>query len=269
MAKIELKFGAISTDDHVQEAPDTWTARMPKAQWGDRIPRIFELEDGTETWLMNGEPLGGLAVVASLMPDRRTPPKRWEEVPRAAYAPAERLAAMDADHTDVHGVQRRNDRGQYPPGLYPSRRPVIAAKAMHPGGAFDWLFECRVAEVQPAGFVTDVLRVVCWDAEDDYGRGAPRRRGWRLRFGELARVGARRALVTDRTARSHAGVQERLWRGHAARRWSLAPSVSTSTGRTSGTCGVKTDGSVACWKAGTSVDSRAITANGGVLLPIR
>ena len=23
MAKIELKFGAISTDDHVQEAPDT------------------------------------------------------------------------------------------------------------------------------------------------------------------------------------------------------------------------------------------------------
>ena len=102
MAKIELKFGAISTDDHVQEAPDTWTARMSKAQWGDRIPRIFELEDGTETWLMNGEPLGGLAVVASLMPDRRTPPKRWEEVPRAAYAPAERLAAMDADHTDVH-----------------------------------------------------------------------------------------------------------------------------------------------------------------------
>ena len=49
MAKIELKFGAISTDDHVQEAPDTWTVRMSKAHWGDRIPRLFELDDGAET----------------------------------------------------------------------------------------------------------------------------------------------------------------------------------------------------------------------------
>ena len=45
MAKIELKFGAISTDDHVQEAPDTWTARMSKAQWGDRETALADVPE--------------------------------------------------------------------------------------------------------------------------------------------------------------------------------------------------------------------------------
>ena len=159
MAKIELKFGAISTDDHVQEAPDTWTARMSKARWGDRIPRLFELDDGTETWLMNEEPLGGLAVVASLMPDRRTPPKRWEEVPRAAYVPAERLAAMDADHTDVHT-------------FFPNMAGIARGAFIHRGepewrlaciqAYNDWLIE-EWADVSPR-FVPLCIAPM-WDAE--------------------------------------------------------------------------------------------------------
>ena len=132
MPKIEIKFGAISTDDHVQETPHTWTDRMSAGTWGNRVPHIVELEDGTETWLMNGEPFGGLAVVASLMPDRRTSPKRWEQVPAAAYVPAERLKAMDADHTDVHtffpnmaGIARGAfiHRGE-PAWRLPARKPI-------------------------------------------------------------------------------------------------------------------------------------------------
>ena len=37
---MELKYGFISADDHVQEHPDVWTERMSKAKWGDRIPHI-------------------------------------------------------------------------------------------------------------------------------------------------------------------------------------------------------------------------------------
>lgn len=40
----------ISVDDHVQEPPDLWTARLPKGQWGDRIPHVEPGADGSEQW---------------------------------------------------------------------------------------------------------------------------------------------------------------------------------------------------------------------------
>ena len=45
---MELKFGFISADDHVQEHPEVWTSRMSKAKWGDRIPHLERQADGTE-----------------------------------------------------------------------------------------------------------------------------------------------------------------------------------------------------------------------------
>ncbi len=47
MAILKMKYGVISADDHVQEAPDVWTNRMSKAKFGDDIPHIVELPDGT------------------------------------------------------------------------------------------------------------------------------------------------------------------------------------------------------------------------------
>ena len=38
MAILKMKYGVISADDHVQEAPDVWTKRMSKAKFGDDIP---------------------------------------------------------------------------------------------------------------------------------------------------------------------------------------------------------------------------------------
>jgi predicted TIM-barrel fold metal-dependent hydrolase len=52
---------------------------------------------------VDGEPIldGKVATVAALMSDRTDEPKRWEDVPVAAYRPADRLKAMDADGVEV------------------------------------------------------------------------------------------------------------------------------------------------------------------------
>jgi uncharacterized protein len=99
---MELKYGFISADDHVQEHPDVWVSRMSKSKWGDRIPHIERQTDGTERWVVDGKviDLGGVALAASAMPDRAREPQRWEDVPGVVYKPTERLQAMDVDRVD-------------------------------------------------------------------------------------------------------------------------------------------------------------------------
>jgi predicted TIM-barrel fold metal-dependent hydrolase len=99
---MELKFGFISVDDHVQEHPEVWTQRLSKAKWGDRIPHIERQTDGTEHWVVDGQKvdLPGVALAGAAMPDRAREPQRWDEVPKVAYVPAERLTAMDVDGVD-------------------------------------------------------------------------------------------------------------------------------------------------------------------------
>ena len=67
---MDLKFGLISADDHVQEHPEVWTSRLSKAKWGDRIPHV-EASGGVERWVVDGEPvaLTGVASAGALMPD--------------------------------------------------------------------------------------------------------------------------------------------------------------------------------------------------------
>jgi len=87
----------ISADDHVIEHPQVWTVRLSRHRWGDRIPHVERHVDGSDYWLIDGRkvPLLGSGSAAALMPDR-IEPRRWEEVPQAAYQPAERLKLMDA-----------------------------------------------------------------------------------------------------------------------------------------------------------------------------
>jgi predicted TIM-barrel fold metal-dependent hydrolase len=91
----------ISVDDHVQETPDLWTSRLSRSRWGDRIPHI-ERDNGVERWVVDGRGLldGRVARAGAMMANRSRDPDRWEEVPRAAYVPAERLKAMDAAGID-------------------------------------------------------------------------------------------------------------------------------------------------------------------------
>ena len=98
---MELKYGFISADDHVQEHPEVWTKRMSKAKWGDRIPHVERQADGTERWVVDGKKvdLPGVALAGAAMPDRAREPQRWEDVPGVA------LQAERAPHGD--GRRRR------------------------------------------------------------------------------------------------------------------------------------------------------------------
>jgi len=86
----------ISVDDHVQEPPDLWTARLPRSKWGDRIPHI-ESDAGSDHWVVDGRKLkfNGAADCGALTSDRAQNPRRWSEVPPSVYDPRQRLKAMD------------------------------------------------------------------------------------------------------------------------------------------------------------------------------
>jgi len=94
-----LSGNFISADDHIVEARDTWTRRMAKSKWGDRIPRVETGRDGADHWIVDGKslPLAGRGSVAACLPDRTAEVQRWENLPGATYTPAERLKAMDSD----------------------------------------------------------------------------------------------------------------------------------------------------------------------------
>jgi predicted TIM-barrel fold metal-dependent hydrolase len=93
-----FEYKRIDVDTHCQEKPNTWTSRMSKSKWGDRIPQIREV-DGKEMWLADGRPMsrGGLASCHGLMPDRLTLPTRWADVPSMIYTAEGRIKAMDMD----------------------------------------------------------------------------------------------------------------------------------------------------------------------------
>ena len=100
-----MDYRVISTDDHLQEAPHTWTSRMSAKKWGDRVPQVRRLDDGTDRWFIFGQKdtsVGSVANVSGAMADRNSRPQRWDEVPKIAYVPSERLKAMAQDGVDVH-----------------------------------------------------------------------------------------------------------------------------------------------------------------------
>jgi predicted TIM-barrel fold metal-dependent hydrolase len=98
-----LRFGVVSVDDHVVESPDVWTKRLSKAKFGDKIPQIVRGKSGADEWVVDGKPIGlpGVALAGAAMRDRVEEPQRWEDVPKIASVPAERLKAMDLDRVDV------------------------------------------------------------------------------------------------------------------------------------------------------------------------
>jgi predicted TIM-barrel fold metal-dependent hydrolase len=89
----------ISTVDQIVEHPEVWTQRLAQSKWGDRIPHIESSAHDGDIWVVDGRrmSISDIANVGALMTDRTNVPKRWEEMPRMAHVPAERLRAMDAD----------------------------------------------------------------------------------------------------------------------------------------------------------------------------
>jgi len=98
-ANQKLAGRLISVDDHVQEHPAVWTDRLSKTVWGDRIPHLEEDGEGGQVWLIDGVKslLRTFPSAGALSRDRALGPKRWEDVPKAAYEPKERIKAMKSD----------------------------------------------------------------------------------------------------------------------------------------------------------------------------
>ncbi len=109
MNLMEIKFGLISTDSHVAHDRTDFTSRMSAQKWGDLIPHVMEIERGgrpVEVWGTYGKPgraseLDLCNCPAFMGEPFPSYPTRWEEVPRLAYDPAERLKALDTDGVDA------------------------------------------------------------------------------------------------------------------------------------------------------------------------
>jgi predicted TIM-barrel fold metal-dependent hydrolase len=106
---MEVKHGLFSCDSHGQLDRDAWTKRMSKAQWGDRIPQVVEVEEEgfdrpVERWMINGKVRGGWVCNCPAAMEggveRGYYPLRWEEVPTIVYDPSDRLRALDRDGID-------------------------------------------------------------------------------------------------------------------------------------------------------------------------
>lgn len=127
---MDLKYGLISSDSHAQEHPQTWTSRMSKAKWGDRIPHIAETSEPDageqnsdrkiERWFIDGRPMEkrGTANCPTAMGDplRKTYPQRWDEVPEFVFDPRLRLEAQERDGIDAE-ILFPNIAGQSGDGL--------------------------------------------------------------------------------------------------------------------------------------------------------
>jgi len=106
---MEIKYGLISADSHVVLDRDTWTSRMSVDKWGDRIPQVVETTDRgklVDAWRVDGKLFGvgrGVANCPAAMEDPAAHyyPVRWDEVPRRAFDPLERLEALDYDGVDA------------------------------------------------------------------------------------------------------------------------------------------------------------------------
>lgn len=115
---MEIKYGLISADSHAAFDRDTFTSRMSASKWGDRIPHVAATQGNGKTsdgWSVYGHPPRGNvcncpAVMGEPFP---TWPSRWEEVPKIAYDPQERLKALAIDRVDAEVLFPNPPGGSY------------------------------------------------------------------------------------------------------------------------------------------------------------
>ena len=116
---MEIKHGLISADSHAAFDRDDFIRRMSAAKWGDRIPRVVEVEDKkgrrVHRWTVyDGRPQDSVCNCPALMGDPfPTYPDRWDEVPRTAYDPRQRLTALDKDGIDAEVLFPNPPGGNY------------------------------------------------------------------------------------------------------------------------------------------------------------
>jgi predicted TIM-barrel fold metal-dependent hydrolase len=115
---VEIKYGLISADSHAAFGKDDFTSRMSVSKWGDKIPHVAARERGgtvTDGWAIYGGTPGGQVCNCPALMGEPFPhwPTRWDEVPRMAYDPQERLKALDIDGVDAEVLFPNPPGGTY------------------------------------------------------------------------------------------------------------------------------------------------------------
>jgi predicted TIM-barrel fold metal-dependent hydrolase len=154
---------AISVDDHVIEHPKVWTDRL-SSKWGDAIPHIVELENGSEQWCFEGivQGMTGLSAVAGTpLKERALDPGRFDEMRPGAYDPIARLEDMDLDGVEMH-LLFPNWSGFAGSRFYRANDKALASECIKAYN--DFLIEEWYA-VAPTRYIPMML-VPVWDADE-------------------------------------------------------------------------------------------------------
>jgi predicted TIM-barrel fold metal-dependent hydrolase len=91
------RYTVVSADDHIVEPPHTFEGRVASAL-SERAPRVVEREDGSQTWLYDGQEIpnvGFNAVVGRPVSEYSFEPARFDEMRRGAWDIHERIKDMD------------------------------------------------------------------------------------------------------------------------------------------------------------------------------
>jgi predicted TIM-barrel fold metal-dependent hydrolase len=93
-------YQLISSDSHVYEPQDLWTARM-ESQFKDRAPRVISQEDG-DWWYCDSRKVAGTGAGSQTgrrfeNPDELSRTDRFEHVRQGGYIPEARIKDMDLD----------------------------------------------------------------------------------------------------------------------------------------------------------------------------
>jgi predicted TIM-barrel fold metal-dependent hydrolase len=93
----ERYYTIVSVDDHVVEAPEVFSTRVPN-RYREQAPRIVELDNGAEVWEFEGKRyanIGLSAVVGRVHNEADTEPARFDEMREGCFDPAARVRDMD------------------------------------------------------------------------------------------------------------------------------------------------------------------------------
>lgn len=108
------RYTVISADDHIVEPRHTFEGRVP-ARLADRAPRVIEKQDGSETWVYDGQEIpnvGFNAVVGRPVSEYSFEPARFDEMRRGAWDIHARIADMD-----INGVYASLNFASFLPGF--------------------------------------------------------------------------------------------------------------------------------------------------------
>ncbi len=93
------KYTIISADDHLVEPPNLFDGRL-SAKYGDRAPKLVDMDDGSQVWVLDGQVLSVIAInaVAGQKQDEDlVEPRHFADIREGAYDVHKRVEDMDLD----------------------------------------------------------------------------------------------------------------------------------------------------------------------------